>query len=202
MILSSSLGRCPGPGGMTAWKKVGFILRVAVFGGGGDPVPSLCVHNEHTFTSDLPWISNPQFLSAPFPCSALTCTLSWDLCDRGFTSACLILIFLVGCLQLQSCCSASPILSLCYFTCDAGRVSSLFLNIFYGVANKPFDYNRDVCPETILKSPPDYCKAPERRSLFNRLSFSLLVYVASLSCLHEGMRNIPEPQKWQDLGFS
>lgn len=77
-----------------------------------------------------------------------------------------------------------------------------FLIFSIGVANKSFDYNRDVCPETILKSPPDYCRAPERRSLFNRLSFSLLAYVASLPCLHEGMRNIPEPQKWQDLGFS
>ena len=41
---------------MTAWKKVqvqavlGFILRVAVFSGVGDPLPSLCVHNEHTCT--------------------------------------------------------------------------------------------------------------------------------------------------------
>lgn len=56
-----------------------------------------------------------------------------------------------------------------------------FLVFSISVANKSFDSNRDVCLEIILKSPPDYCRAPERRSLFSRLSFSLLACVASLS---------------------
>lgn len=174
---------------LSAWVKVqvqavlDFILRVAVLGNHNGWPCSITLCPQWTYIhlwSPLNFQPSVSLTSISLLCPHLhpllrlvwqrphVSTLDSHLSGGIFTTAVLLL-----CLPYSK-----PVLL--HLWCWQ-KFLVYFLVFSISVANKSFDSNRDVCLEIILKSPPDYCRAPERRSLFSRLSFSLLACVASLS---------------------
>ena len=177
---------------LSAWEKVkvwavlGFTLRVVVLGNHSEwPCPiTLCPQWTYIHLwSPLNFKPSVSLASISLLCPHLPplLRLGWQMLHISMPDSYLSGgIFTIAILLLCLPYSESVLLPLWCWQ----KFLVYFLIFSIGVVNIFFDYNRDVCPETILNPPPDYCRAPEWRSLFNRLSFSLLVYVASLSYLH------------------
>ena len=174
---------------LSAWEKVqvqavlGFILRVEVLGNHNGWSCSITLCPQWTYIhlwSPLNFQPSVSLTSVSRLCPHLhpllrlvwqrlhVSTLDSHLSGGIFTTAVLLL-----CLPYSK-----PVLL--HLWCWQ-KFLVYFLVFSIGVANKSLDSHRDVCLEIILKSPPDYCGAPERRSLFSRLSPSLLAYGAPLS---------------------